>query len=417
MKYSQLVGKTKKQVSQGEESINAQLLIRGGFIQKQMAGVFAFLPLGIKVMNKITNVIRAEMNSLGANEILMGALQNKLLFEQSGRWSDEVVDVWFKTKFKNGSDTGLGFSHEEPLVDLLKSEINSYKDLPVYAYQFQNKFRNELRSRGGLLRTREFIMKDMYSFHLDQQDLDEFYEKVKIAYLNIFNNLGIGDKTFLTFASGGVFSKFSHEFQTLCSSGEDIIYFDTIKKIAINKEVFNDKVITELGLDKNNLQELKSVEVGNIFKLGTKFTQSGELKISNDNDEKIYPVMGCYGIGVARVMATIVEVYNDEKGILWPKQVAPFDIHLLGLNLQDSNVLLKTNEIYLDLTKMGFEVLFDDRININSGQKFLDADLIGCPFRIVVSDKTKDQIEIKSRKKIESALIDLKDIKNYILKN
>lgn len=414
MLYSKLIGKTKKQVSAEEQSINAKLLIKAGFIQKQMAGVYAFLPLGLIVLEKITQVIRTEMNNIGANELLLSALQNKELYEKSNRWNDDVVDVWFKTKLHNGTELGLGFSHEEPLIDVLKEEIQSYKDLPVAAYQFQNKFRNELRAKAGLLRTREFIMKDLYSFHQDQQDLDDYYQKVTQAYINIYTNLGIIDKTFKTFASGGVFSKYSHEYQTICDSGEDIIYVDTKKNIAINKEVYSDEIINELGLDKDNLKEYKSIEVGNTFKLGTKFTQSLNLKVNDKDGQTFYPVMGCYGIGIGRLMATIVEVYNDENGIIWPEQVAPFKIHLIGLNLNDEEVNNRATQVYNELLQMGYEVLFDDRQDTSTGNKFADSDLIGCPYRVVVSKKTADKIEFKDRRKSDSHLIDISEIKNHI---
>lgn len=405
MKYSQIIGKTKKEISSEEESINAQLLIRGGFVQKQMAGVYAFLPLGLTVLQKVMNVIRDEMNKLGANEVLMGALQNKALFEQTDRWDDEKVDVWFKTKLKNGTETGLGFSHEEPLVDILKQEIKSYKDLPVAGYQFQNKFRNELRAKSGLLRTREFIMKDMYSFHSSEEDMNTFYEKASQAYINIWKRLGIENETYMTFASGGVFSKFSHEFQTICNSGEDIIYIDRKKKIAVNKEVYTDEILKELGLKKEELEEVKSIEVGNIFKLGTKFTKAGNLKYTTKEGTTDYPLMGCYGIGPARVMATVVETYHDEKGIIWPEPIAPFKIHLIGLNLEKTEVIEKTENLYKELLSKDIEVLFDDRLETNAGEKFSDADLIGCPIRIVVSSKTGENIEFKKRTDKESKII------------
>lgn len=412
MKYSQIIGKTKKEISSEEESINAQLLIKGGFVQKQMAGVYAFLPLGLTVLQKVIGVIREEMNKLGANEVLMGALQNKSLFEQTDRWDDEKVDVWFKTKLKNGTETGLGFSHEEPLVDILKQEVNSYKDLPIAGYQFQNKFRNELRAKSGLLRTREFIMKDMYSFHSSEEDMNSFYEKAKQAYLNIWERLGIGNETYITFASGGVFSKYSHEFQTVCNSGEDIIYVDKKNKIAINKEVYTDEVIKELGLVKEELETVKAIEVGNIFKLGTKFTKAGNLKYTTKEGAIDYPLMGCYGIGPARVMATVVETYHDEKGIVWPEEIAPFKIHLIGLNLEKEDIREKAENLYKELTSKNIEVLFDDRTDTNAGEKFSDADLIGCPYRIVVSSKTGENIEFKKRTEKESKII----IKEELLK-
>ena len=253
MKYSQIVGKTKKEVSSEEESINAQLLIKGGFVQKQMAGVYAFLPLGLTVLQKVMDVIRDEMNKLGANEVLMGALQNKTLFEQTDRWDDEKVDVWFKTKLKNGGEVGLSFTNEEAYSNILKQYVSSYKDLPIYPYDFKSIFRNEVRSKSGIMRGREFYWKALYSFSKDEVEHNDFYEKMKTAYQNIFKKVGIGHITYITFASGGTFSQFSHEFQTLTGAGEDTIYLDETKGIAINKEVYDDKTIKQLDLNKEDL--------------------------------------------------------------------------------------------------------------------------------------------------------------------
>ena len=396
MRQSQLFTKTRREAPKDEEAKNAQLLIRGGFISKEMAGVYDYLPLGLRVLKKIENIIRGEMNVIGGQEILMSTLQRKELWDKTNRWNDEIIDVWFKTNLKNAGELGLAPTHEEPVTNMVEQFIPSYRDLPFSIYQFQNKFRNEIRARSGIIRTREFVMKDLYSFHVDQNSLDEFYEKVSEAYDNIFKKVGLGEITYKTFASGGVFSKYSHEFQTVSDSGEDVIYVDEDKKIAINKEVYDDEIIKELQLDKDTLVEKKSIEVGNIFKLGTKFSDPLLCKFKNASGEEKPVVMGCYGIGPGRVMGTIVEVYSDDKGIVWPKEVAPFDIHLVRLG-ENEEVREKAEEIYKNLSEK-WEVLFDDR-EARAGEKFADADLIGIPTQIIISERNLEKgiVEVKNR--------------------
>ena len=269
MRLSKTFSKTTKNVPTDEVSKNAQLLIKAGYVHKEMAGVYTYLPLGLKVLNNIANIVREEMNAIGGQEILMPTLQVKERYVATGRWDDKVVDDWFKTKLVNGSELGLGFSHEENLVPIMKQYISSYRDLPALVYQIQTKFRNELRSKSGLMRGREFLMKDMYSFAISQEQHEKIYNKVQDAYSKVFDRLGLGKKTFITTSGGGSFSKYSHEFQTLSEAGEDTIYLDRKKKVAINKEVFNDKVIDDLGLKRDELDEVRSIEVGNIFSLST----------------------------------------------------------------------------------------------------------------------------------------------------
>ena len=401
MKQSQLFTKTQKFAPQDEVSKNAQLLIRAGFVHKEMAGAYEFLPLGWRVMNKIMNIIREEMRTIGSQELFMTSLQRKEVWEASGRWDDEVLDVWFKTCLKNGAEIGLATTHEEPLTALMKDYISSYKDLPFSAYQFQTKFRNEVRAKSGIMRGREFIMKDAYSFCASQDDHDAFYEKAKQAYINIFQRLGIGDQTFMTFASGGSFSKYSHEFQTICDAGEDIIYVSEEKKIAINKEVYTDEVLADLGVKKESLMERKAAEVGNIFSLGTKFSDALDLTYDAQDGTKQKVIMGSYGIGPARVMGVVTELLADGKGLVWPDAVAPFLVHLISLE-QDE----QAQKIYDQLTAAGIEVLYDDR-NVRAGEKFADADLIGCPYRAVVSKKSLEQggIELRRRTELESNIM------------
>lgn len=395
MRVTNLFTKTSKTSPSDEVSKNAQLLIRAGFIHKEMAGVYDFLPLGKIVLDKIVQIIREEMNAVGGNEIRLTALQNPETWQASGRWSDEVMDVWFKTKLSNGREFGLAPTHEEPITKMMKNFINSYKDLPVYPYQFQTKFRAELRSKSGLMRGREFLMKDLYSFSESREQHDEFYEKISQAYARVFTRLGLGDFTYKTFASGGSFSKFSHEFQTVSSVGEDTIYISDEKKIAINEEVLTDEVLTELGLKREDLREEKAVEVGNIFTLGYKFSEALGLKfIDRDGVEK--PVfMGSYGIGPSRVMGMIAEHFSDDKGLVWPENIAPAKVYLVQIGDQSKQL---AEEIYKELQAKGIEVLFDDR-EVRPGQKFADAELMGIPYRVTVSDRLmeSDRFELVER--------------------
>ncbi|MDD3284658.1 MAG: His/Gly/Thr/Pro-type tRNA ligase C-terminal domain-containing protein [Patescibacteria group bacterium] len=409
MKQSDLFTRTLKESPKDETSLNAQLLIRASFIYKEMAGVYVYLPLGLRVLNKINNIIREEMNAIGGQELLLTALQNSELWKKTDRWDDEKVDNWFKTRLKNDTELGLGFTHEEPLTNIMKNYINSYKDLPKYAYQIQVKFRNEMRSKSGIMRCREFLMKDLYSFSKDEKEHNDFYEKSKIAYMKIFDRCGLGDKTFLTFASGGVFSKYSHEFQTLTNSGEDTIYVDKNKKIAINKEVYNDEVLNNLRLNKKDLVEEKAVEVGNIFTLGTRFSDPLGLKFTDENGKQKLVFMGSYGIGPGRVMGTVAEIHNDKDGLIWPKAIAPYYIHILDLRKN-----MKSDE-YLVLQKANFEVLYDNR-EISAGVKFKDSDLIGIPYQVILSDKLEDKLELKVRGTKELKILTIEELINFLNK-
>ncbi len=406
MRQSTLFTKTIKETPKDELARNAQLLLRGGFIYKEMAGAYALLPLGLRVFKKIEQVIREEMNELGGQEIILPSLQNKETWEPTDQWSDANVDVWFKTKLKNDSELGLGFTHEAPLTKLMKEYISSYRDLPVYPFQFQTKFRNEARAKSGLLRLREFVMKDLYSFSKDQAEHEMFYNKASDAYKRIFSRLGLGEITYLTFASGGVFAKYSHEFQTVCEAGEDLVYVSEEKKIAINKEVYTDEVLESLGLKKGDLVEKKAIEVGNIFTLGTRFSDALGLVYLDEAGERKKVFMGSYGIGPGRVMGTIVEALSDEKGIVWPEAIAPFKVHLLALT-EAETVQSEAKKLYESLEQAGVEVLYDDRLGVSNGEKFASADLIGCPWRLVISEKSlaAGGIEIKRRNESESKII------------
>lgn len=419
MRQSKLFTKTRKEAPADETSRNAELLIRGGFVHKEMAGVYAYLPLGLRVMNKISNIVRDEMNKLGALEMKLTVLQDPEVWQKSERWSDDVVDNWFKTSLKNGTELGLGFTHEEPLTDILKNHISSYKDLPIAAYQIQVKFRNELRAKSGVMRGREFLMKDMYSFAKNEEEHNEFYERAKKSYKNVFDRVGLGHLTYTTFASGGSFSKYSHEFQTVTSAGEDLIYLDEDRSLAVNKEVLNDDVLKDLNLSKDKLVEHKAVEVGNIFTLGTKFSEPLELMFTDADGEKKPVFMGSYGIGPSRIMGTIAEVLSDDKGLIWPKEVAPFTVHLVSAGADDDAVRAKADELYETLTAAGIEVLYDDR-DISAGAKFTDSDLIGIPLRLVVGKRSLEagEVELKERRSDKTQMVKpddvVREIKNYV---
>ncbi|TSC70944.1 MAG: prolyl-tRNA synthetase [Parcubacteria group bacterium Gr01-1014_46] len=405
MRQSQLFTKTRKEAPTDETSKNAEFLIRAGYVHKELAGVYSYLPLGLRTLNNIVKIIREEMNAIGGQELLMSALQDKELWSRTDRWDDAKVDNWFKTELKSGGETGLGITHEEPLTRIMSEQVSSYRDLPILAYQFQNKFRNELRAKSGIMRGKEFMMKDMYSFSRDNDAHLNDYNKIKEAYIRIWSRLGIGDKTLVTFADGGIFTDFSEEFQTVTESGEDVIYVHEAKKIALNKEVYNDENLKKLGIDKSELIEKKAVEVGNIFHLGTRFSDAIGLKYKDEEGNEHPVVMGSYGIGPTRLMGTLVEVLSDEKGIIWPKEVSPFQVHLVRLGNSEKTVE-EADKLYGTLTKAGVEVLYDDR-DLRPGEKFADSDLIGIPVRFVVSDKTveQDKIEVKYRTKSESEMM------------
>lgn len=403
MKRSESFVKTLKEAPSDEVSRSAQLLLRAGYIYKEMAGVYDFLPLGRKVLNNIIDVIREEMIALGGQEIEMSSLQPKDAWEKSGRWDDNVIDDWFKTKLHAGGELGLALTHEEAITNMLRSYVSSYKDLPLYVFQFQKKFRNELRAKSGIMRTREFVMKDLYSFCTDKEQHDEFYERAAASYIKIFNRLGIGNTTYRTFASGGSFSKFSDEFQTLTDAGEDIIYIDHEKNIALNEEVYNEETFKMLDIDPAKLDKQKASEVGNIFTLGTKYSEAIGLYYNDENGERKPVFMGSYGIGPARSMGVIAEKTCDDKGLCWPEEIAPYRYYLIGIGEKG---IAEADKLYAKNPEM---FIYDDRTNARNGEKFADAELMGIPYRVVISDKTlaNNQVEILDRKNNETKLLTL----------
>lgn len=404
MRLSQNFTKTRKEAPSDESARNAQLLIRAGYIYKVMAGVYAYTPLGLKVIENIKQLIRDEMNELGSQELLMTSLQNKQTWEATGRWDEKVVDVWFKSKMQDGAEVGFGWSHEEPILEMLRQYIASYNDFPISVYQFQTKLRNELRAKSGIMRGREFLMKDMYSLHTNEQDMDDYYEKVIKSYNRIFKKLGIGKDTYVTFASGGAFTKFSHEFQTVCDAGEDVLYISKDGAVAVNEEVLSEAA-DEMGINKTDLKPIKTAEVGNIFKFGT--DKSDKMKINfTDKDGKQKPFyLASYGIGVSRLMGVLVEKFSDEKGIIWPEIIAPYRCQICRIGTSEK-VIREADNLYELLQKKGVSVLYDDR-DIRAGEMLSDADLLGIPHRIVVSEKTTDagKYEYKGRASDTSSMI------------
>jgi len=403
MKQSQLFFKTRKEVPADADSINASYLIRAGFVEKQMAGVYSILPLGFRSLKKIENIVREEMNKIGGQEILMNVLQPKELWDETGR-SDSAIDIFYKLVDARGKTILLAPTHEEQVIDIVRKKIKSYKDLPLALYQIQTKFRNEPRAKSGLLRGREFIMKDLYSFHESEEDLNEYYDKSKVAYAAVFKRLGLDAR--IVEASGGIFSKFSHEFQVLTPIGEDTIYYCDKCAFAQNKEIAEFKEGDTCPKCGGEIFVTRGIEVGNIFPLKDKYSAPMNATfLDKDGKEKPF-VMGCYGIGITRALATIVEIYYDlvKNKMTWPKEVAPYQIHLISLNQNE-----KSEEIYKDLLKSGVEVLFDDR-EMSAGEKFAEADLLGCPTRAIVSRKTLEADSVEIQKDGKTELIKISEL-------
>lgn len=402
MRLSKNFTRTIKQAPADEVARNAQLLIRAGYVHKTMAGVYSYLPLGLKVVENIKQIVREEMNKIDSQELVMSTLQRKETWQETGRWSDELVDVWFKSHLQDGTEVGFGWTHEEPIVDLLRNYLKSYKDLPISVYQFQNKLRNELRAKSGIMRGREFVMKDMYSVHASKEDLDNYYNAAIEAYKRCYDRFGIGDETYVTFASGGAFTKFSHEFQTICDAGEDYIYLHRGKNIAVNEEVL-DEAVKELGIDRSELERVKTAEVGNIFNFGTQKSEEMRLVFTDAEGVEQYAYMGSYGIGISRVMGVIVEKFADDKGLVWPENIAPAKVYLVQIGSQSRAT---ADELYQKLQSAGIETIYDDR-DERPGVKFADAELLGIPYRVTVSDRLLDdgKWEVSTRQTGEQRLL------------
>ena len=408
MRQSELFTKTRREAPKDEVAKNAQLLIRGGFIDKLHSGVYTYLPLGFRVLKKVEAIIREEMSAIGAQEILMPSLHPKEYWEATGRW--ESMDDLYKIKDASGREFTLGATHEEIVVPLVKQFVHSYKDLPFAVFQIQNKFRMELRAKSGVLRGREFIMKDLYSFHESEEDLAKYYENMKEVYKRVFKRVGLGEETYLTYASGGSFSRYSHEFQTVTPAGEDTIHICDTCSVAVNEEIIDEqKVCPQCGND--DLRVERAIEVGNIFELKTKFSDPFHLTYKDKEGNERPVFMGCYGIGLGRIIGTVVEVHADDVGMVWPRSIAPFDVHLVSLSTDDK-VVQGADMLYRSIKEAGIEVLYDDRVKATAGEKFADADLIGIPTRIVVSKKTIAQgaFEVKDRKMGEIKILEEDEI-------
>jgi prolyl-tRNA synthetase len=416
MRRSQLFIKARREAPADEESKNAQLLIRAGFIHKDAAGVYALLPMGLAVVDNIKQIVRDEMNGCGGNELLMTSLQRRELWEHTDRWDDAKVDIWFKSKLQNGSDVGLAWSHEEPISDMMREFIASYRDLPAYVYQFQTKLRNEIRAKSGIMRSREFIMKDLYSFSRNDEEHQKFYDSITQAYLRIFDKIGLGQDTYLTFASGGAFTQFSHEFQTITEAGEDTIYLDREKRIAINEEVLSDEVIGQTGVNKDRLEKVKAAEVGNIFSFGTKKSEQLGLNFTDEDGAQKPVVLGSYGIGVTRLMGVLAEHFSDDKGLIWPENVAPYRVYLARIG-DDEPVRNAADDLYEELKAQGASVLYDDR-DERPGEKFADADLMGLPYRVVASPKSLEAggFELKERSSTDSKILSKEQLVSSLTK-
>lgn len=412
MRQSHLFTKITRDLPKDETSFNAQILMRAGFIDKLGAGIYTFLPLGLRVLNKINRIIRQEMIRIGGQEILMPALHPKENWEATGRW--ETLDALFKLEGSDAREYALGATHEEVVTPLAKKHVFSYKELPLYLFQIQTKFRNEKRAKAGLIRGREFVMKDLYSFHVNEEDLNEYYKHAQKAYFKIFERVGLLAQTYLTFASGGAFTKYSHEYQTITETGEDTIYICDKCTIAINKEIIEEQTACP-ACGSKDLREAKAVEVGNIFKLRTKFSAPFNFTYKDRLGEEKPVEMGCYGIGPSRVMATIVEVHHDDSGIIWPEEVAPFKVHLLKVGKDNPELDLEADKMYKECLDKGIEVLYDDR-ELMAGEKFAEADLIGCPYRVVISTKTllEGKAEIKKRSEEKYELVKLSKVLDSI---
>ncbi len=413
---SQLFFKSVKEAPKDEVSLNAKFLTRAGFIQKLSAGVYSYLPLGLRVLNKIENIVREEMNAIAGQEILMPALQTKEIWEESGRW--QTADYLYKLKDRQEKEYALGATHEEVISDIAKKYIASYRDLPLYLYQIQTKFRDELRPKSGLLRTKEFSMKDLYSFHAEEKDFKKYYEEVKKSYLKIIERCGF-KKVIIAEAAGGNFtSEYTHEFQVPTEAGEDTIIFCPKCDYARNREISEKKKGDKCPVCGAILEDAKTIEVANIFPLGTRFSEPMNINFIDKKGGKKSVIMGCYGIGPSRIMGAAVEIHNDENGIIWPKEISPFLVHLLLIEGSGGvEIKAAADKVYQDLQRKGIEVLYDERGEKTAGEKFADADLIGIPWRLVVSEKTlqKNCVEVKKRAEEKIELIKIADLKNFEL--
>lgn len=410
MHQSQLFTKTRKEAPKDEVSKNAQLLIRAGFIHKEMAGVYSYLPLGMRVLEKIERVVREEMNAIGGQEIRMATLHPSEPWKQTGAWDN--VDVVFKIKSRTEKEYTIGQSEEEIVTPIAREYVHSYRDLPLVVYQIGQKYRDELRAKSGIMRGREFTMKDMYSFHETQEDFDRFYALAKEAYLKVYTRVGLIAKA--TEASGGSFTKkLSYEFMVLTDAGEDDILYCGSCPYCVNVEISDQKEgDTCTRCNTGVLARATASEVGNIFDLGVKYGKDFDFTYTAQDGTKAHPIMGCFGIGITRLMGVIVEALSDEKGIVWPIAVAPFQVHLISIGQNEA-----AEKLYQELTAEAIEVLYDDR-DVSAGEKFADSDLIGIPYRIVLGKRYAEDgtAEVKKRTVSEAEYIPVDKLRSLFVK-
>jgi prolyl-tRNA synthetase len=412
MRQSQFPNFIRKEYPKDEEAYNAQVLIRAGFIDKLMAGVYSYLPLGLRVISRIEGIVRKHMDGMGSAQLLMPVLHPKENWQKTGRW--DSLDVLFKIPARDKKEYALGPTHEEIVVPIGQKAIFSYKDLPISLYQIQTKMRDEARAKSGILRGREFIMKDMYSFHANKEDLEAYYARAIDAYRAVFKEVGM--KALLVEASGGTFSKFSHEFQVESPNGEDTVIVCRACDFAQNKEINTMEAGEPCPKCGKPVERVPAIEVGNIFQLNTKYSEPFGLKFKDADGSEKTVIMGCYGIGISRLMGVLAELHHDDKGLIWPKSVAPFDMHLIVLPPRDGEgeaIMKRADDLYAQLRVLGIDVLYDDRQGVSAGEKFAESDLMGIPVRLVVSPKTGDKIEFKERAAAEASLVDFSFIKQY----
>ncbi|MEA1909718.1 MAG: aminoacyl--tRNA ligase-related protein [Patescibacteria group bacterium] len=409
MKYSDSFIKTSKEAPKEANTISHKLLMRGTFIHPLGAGFYSLLPLGFKVYRKIYDIITEELNNIGTEDMMMPVVHPARVWKETGRFDEVGPELW-KIKNRSDEDFVLAMTHEEVVTDAAKGIISSYKDLPKLVGQIQTKVRDEVRARGGLLRTKEFTMQDAYSFDKDEAGLDEVYNKFIEAYKNIFSRVGV-ETVMIESDTGAMGGSCAHEFMMIATSGEDKIvtcqdcgHAVNAEVLGIAKEGAEDPVVECKKCQSNNCEFKRGIEVGNIFKLGTKYSKPLKLMFTDEDNTQKPVIMGSYGIGLERLLASVVEASHDENGIIWPKAIAPYTAYLISISQDDM-----AEKVYEDLKKQGVEVLYDNR-DVSPGEKFADADLLGIPYRLTVSDKTEGKIEVKQRDSSETTLVDSEDL-------
>jgi prolyl-tRNA synthetase len=403
---------TYKETPVDAELTSHQLMLRAGLIKKLASGLFSWMPIGLKVLRKIEHIVREEMDRSGAYEVSMPAIQPADLWQETGRW-EAYGNLLLKMEDRQGRLFCFGPTHEEVITDIVRNELKTYRQMPVNFYQIQTKFRDEIRPRFGVMRAREFLMKDAYSFHLDQPSLDLEYENMGATYNTIFTRLGL-DFRKVRADSGEIGGSVSHEYHVLADSGEDEIGYCDEEDYAANVEMIEGNTAPNGG----KLSFTRGIEVGHIFQLGDKYSKSMNCTVLNDKGDSIYPLMGCYGIGISRIMASSIEQNHDESGIIWPEPLAPFQIIIVALskNTEDTT-LTKSRKIYHQLKESGYEVLLDDR-NERAGVKFADADLLGIPKRLIVSERGLDNqtIELNFRDGKNKSDVPFEQLVDYLEK-